>query len=334
MIISLITGIGGGVLGLIPGVGGAIASTSVSVGAGVGMDLMSKKAAPSGNLADALGDVVKAIRESYETVSESMVADGTYQYQSLKGDKKATIKLADLMAGGKLMSTDFDNDNYKPSIVKKYQHIMFQQIALFAWMNRKNEGHKHLPFIAFDNGACKDVDQKSDKSLSGSGIIEDVGGLHSKLDYGGKCFYLLDALPKRMFHGEDPLKRRLRRDPEPVFVGPGGSSSQSIPFYECHGNHALPGAKFQTLEDHKEEWSGLSLGDFIIPSVEGWKAHKKRNDYPLPLEDGQLINDPRSAGAVNIPVCDYLGNKKAPGARCPKLGAKLGVKKPETCEVY
>ena len=115
-----------------------------------------------------------------------------------------------------------------------------------------------------------------------------------------------------------------------------GSSTPPIAskIWECGDANALPGTDVDILKEHKQDFSGLSLEDFIIPSVKGWKDHGENNNYIAAMEDGKLVNGPLGSGAVNIPVCYYLGNKVYPGTKCPKLEQTFRYPQHEGYESY
>lgn len=318
MTMEIFSGIAGGLLGLVPGVGGAIGSTVVGVGSAVAMTAMFSYPGPA-DTSTFLGSIIQGMQNSYEKVSNHLFMEGQYKYKSKNGKKEDTIKMVDLMSKGGLMEQSSSPKDLFTSLIPVYERIIFQQLAWFTWRNLEQDG-KHMPFIAFDKGPCNDVDHDSDDSLSGSEIVPDVSGLGSGFDFEGNCFYLLDARPE----DSNPLTNRHRK--RIAYVMPTSS-------YIC-GAKALPGGTNQELKENQGKFAELSLKDFIVPSVKGWKANGKKNGYPAASEDGKLVNSPLAAGALNIPVCDYLGNKKAPGSLCPKLGAYLGPREPEGCEKH
>ena len=171
MKMMILIGIAGGILGFIPGVGGVIASTAGSIGASVAMDMMANNTPTPADTASALGWVLKMMRQSYEKVSEAMVTEGSISNQCQDGDKSTMIDFSELAEKGKLLEQSFDNQDYYPNLVKNYEHIFFQQVAVYTWTFLQKDDYKHIPFIAFDNGGCTSIDHDGESSLPGSGII-------------------------------------------------------------------------------------------------------------------------------------------------------------------
>ena len=111
------------------------------------------------------------------------------------------------------------------------------------------------------------------------------------------------------------------------------SYTPNQPKFKCGGSHALPGGRAKDLRDNEGNFGGLSLEDFIEPSVNDWKGNGNKNGYPLASQNGTPVKSPTDAGAINIPVCDFLGNKDAPGVKCPKLGERLAMNE-DKCHVF
>ena len=305
---TLIWGILGGMLGFIPGAGGIISSTAVGIGSSVLMLAAFENAPTPPDLSSVLGDVTKSMTKSYSDFTGQLFMNGRYHFKSKDGKHEFSKDMSELMKDGHLMEQDNETRELYSSLVPNYERVIFQQMAWVTWQHYESDDKQHIPFIAFDNGKCSDV--KGDGL--GDDIIKDVASLGTGYDFDGKCFYLLDALRVQDGSTDDKVKRVL-------------GYHVNLPTFACSGTHALPGGTAEDFKKHSGDFGGLSLKDLIEPSVNGWKQHKNTNGYDMASKDGVPVKSPTDAAAINIPVCDYLGNKDAPGALCPKLGETLSI---------
>ncbi|KAI4212618.1 MAG: hypothetical protein LQ351_004690 [Letrouitia transgressa] len=295
--IIIMTALIGGLAGFIPGVGGAAAGLATGLGAGIGIhEFYSHQPGPA-DTAGPLGSIVKAIKSAYIEFANNLFHNGEYTHKTSDGLRDVKITLQDLMSGGELMQQDADPKNYFSNLVPTYEKTLFQQLALITWQNLEKDGNEHVPFIAFDKGPCDKVDTNN-KDAVGNAMIDGVGDLDVSVDFQGDCYYLLDAYP----------------DSDP--------NSYSEQYPHCVGAHALPGGTHKDMKDNADTFADLSLEDFVIPSVLGWQNNSKQNGYKAAATNGNLIKDPQEQGVVNIPVCDFVGNREMPGVDCPKLDEK------------
>ena len=174
---------------------------------------------------------------------------------------------------------------------------MLQQLTFFTWSNLEQDSVKHTPYITFDNAPCDKVDPEADGTLEktiGKFNFRGLKNLDNSITYEDKCYYLMDAF------GEQ-------------------TSRDNINGRWCEGAHHLPGGQKKTFDDNSAQFAGLSLEDFILPSIRGWQRNQNQNGYPLASDNGELVSDPQAAAALNIPVCDYLAQEDRPGVSCPIL---------------
>jgi len=173
------------------------------------------------------------------------------------------------------------------------KRVMLATVAFNSWYS----GAKVLtvPFIAFDDVPCEKVRPDAANSLAHTMFKDTINGKTSLMDssvsYDGKCYYLLNAGPAK--HNK------------------------------CSSKGPLPGATVKTLAANAQALGGIKLDDFVISSVEGKKVNKDSNAYPNALKKGFMVETTKMPGLFNIPVCDYLGARDAPGIRCPKLQKDL-----------
>lgn len=292
MFIIVFTAILGGLAGFIPGVGGALAGMATGLGAGIGLEQYFSTLPISPDAHSMLGTIAKKNLETYADLANTLFQTGTFSHPSSDGRKTLTISLQDLMSGGQLLEQDGDPANYFTNLQPTYEKILYQQLALVTWQNLEVDGVKHTPFIAFDTGACSDVDPKKAISV-GNYYLQGVEKLDVHLDFQGNCYYLLDAKP---YVNEETADGPI-----------------------CNGANALPGATHKDMTDNAPEFSNLKIEDFIIPSVLGWQNHSKTNGYQSAASNGNIIKDPQAPGVVNIPVCDIMANPDNPGVDCPKI---------------
>ncbi|KAL8779068.1 MAG: hypothetical protein Q9203_003054 [Teloschistes exilis] len=294
MALIIITSLFGGMLGFLPGIGGAIGGMAAGLGTGIGMEkYFSSRPGPSDTSAS-LGTVVDDVLKTYSDMMDGLFTTGEYKSKSSDGRSDVHVTLQDMMSGGALVHPDGDWETDYDPLVDKYQKIFFQQLALITWQNLEPDKKKHAPFITFEKGACDKVDKKKTK-------LQDSLDHDSQIDFQGDCYYLLDAYVDESY----------------------STYSASI---DCTADK-LPGATNKDMSDNSDDFKGLTLGDFIIPSVLGWQNHSNQNGYESSAANGNLIKDPQAAGVVNIPVCDYEGNYEHPGIGCPKLGSTSNSEK-------
>ena len=318
------TALAGGLLGFIPGAGGIVSATAVGVAASVGMDNIMNKMPSEADTASALGTIVKdTLLQKYADLTDALFKDGKFSYKD-KDEQDKTIMLADFFQDGKSLESSHEDKDFYTKLVPDYTRIMYQQLAVFTWQELQQKDAV-VPFIAFDNSLCHDVDHSSEKSLAGSGIIEDIKSTNTAVGYEGKCYYLLSAKTTAYTSKQHKFSRR---QPQPLAVTPSSPLTYNI----CGGAHALPGADAGTLNDNASEFEDLKLDHFVIPSVKGWHKHKESNDYEIAASGGEIVSDIMAPGTLNIPVCDYLKDQKSPGKKCPKLGGLINGK--EKCKVF
>ncbi|KAI4121696.1 MAG: hypothetical protein LQ338_006227 [Usnochroma carphineum] len=295
LFLTILTAVGGGLLGFIPGAGGIVAGTLAGVGSGVILEEMFFGQPAPSDTASYLGTFTNVTQSTYQKVAEILFRDGHYEWKSDDGSNSTTFDIPTMMANGSLMQQHGDPNDFLSALVPTYERILLQQLVAYTWSNHEKDGHSHIAFIAFDNAPCDNVNPDDNGSLE-KRFFYHLKDLDVKVTYEDKCYYLLDAIPK--------------------FTGYEGS-------WNC-GVDPLPGGTRKNLEDQSSIFSGLSLEDFIIPSVRGWQDNSNQNDYPLASHNAQLVADPRDAAAINIPVCDYLGNPDKPGTKCPNFEVSLG----------
>jgi len=283
--------------GFIPYGGALVATLLLGVGAAFVMNDMIFGQPEAPDTSTVLAKIVSNIQGAYLGVADSLFTNGSYSYSAGEGNDK-TISWASLMADGKLLQ---QQDNMTDTLETVYERILFQQLAVYTWGNLEPGGVGHLPFIAFDDQPCDQVDL-SNKTTSLEHVIKGVSESDSNVTYDGHCYFLLDGTTKK-----DDL----------------------LGHHSCIGK-ALPGGTKTDLTGNSQEFAQLSLSDFIIPSVKGWLAHDKQNGYQNATDTDQIYTDPQDAGVVSIPVCDYLGKPESPGVNCPKFGKADG----KSCFTY
>ncbi|KAL9589540.1 MAG: hypothetical protein Q9203_001676 [Teloschistes exilis] len=288
---TILTAVAGGILGFIPGVGGILLGTLTGVGSGVVMhELFFGQEVPS-DTSSYLGTFTNITQSTYQSIAEALFRDGKYEWKSADGSKSTTYDLAVMMANGNLLQQHADLKNFMGALVPTYERILLQQLVAFTWSNLEKDGHSHMPFIAFDNVPCDQVDANKDKSLLQRNHFHNLRDLDVAVTYEDKCYYLLDAVP---------------------------DFDNGWARWNCVIQHP-PGGTHKDLHDQSTIFSGLALEDFVFPSVKGWLDNHNQNDYPLASDNAQLVSDPRDAAAISIPVCDYLTDPKKPGIKCPNF---------------
>ena len=276
-----------------------IGMMSVAVASSVAMDefFFSQPSPPdAGNI---LGMIVNQTMNAYSQVANSLFSGGNYTLASADGKHVTEVTMLDLMKGGALMQAPANKTTFFQHLVPNYERVMYQQLAVYTWQYLETDHVKHVPFIAFDNKPCDQITADSPTEGSIASVIHGVRKSDTNITFDGGCYYLLDGKPKG----------------SPVIDAP-----PILP--HCRGTDALPGGTNKAMTENSEAFGGLSLADFIIPSVKGWRQNKKQNDYARASDNGKLVSDPQDAAAVNIPVCDYVGNPKNAGVECPKLNIR------------
>lgn len=302
LILTLLTAIGGGLLGFIPGAGGILAGTLAGVGSGVLLHMVFFGQPAPSDTASYLGTFTNITQNIYQEIAEALFRDGKYDWKTADGSNTTTYDMALMMANGSLMEQEGDPNDFMGALVPTYQRILLQQLVAFTWTNLEKDGHSHVAFIAFDNAPCDKVNPKDKGSLQKK-LFGNLKDLDVGVTYEDKCYYLLDDIPEF-------------RD--------------STTSWYCSASHP-PGGTHKALQDQSSVFEELSLKDFIIPSVRGWQNYHNQNDYPLASDNAHLVSDPRDAAAINIPVCDYLTNPKKPGTKCPNFDDQGTI---EGCPVY
>ena len=288
----------------LPMMAGIAVSTMMEIGASIGMTMQYMNAPSGGDTDTVLGNIIQYMQNQYAAVANALFETGTYKWTSSDGKKSADLSMSTMVSGGALLQASGDSTQFYTALVPVYERILFQQLALYTWQNMQNDDVIHTPFIAFDKGPCDKVDNGDSSTLTGSMTL-DVSNLDVNLDFDGNCYYLLDAHPKTQEEARSVIT-------------------------VCNGGNALPGATNKDMTDNKNIFANLSISDFVIPSVLGWQQNNNQNGYPAASSNGQLVDNPQAAGAVNIPVCDYMGSFDKPGVACPKLGGMES----KQCEVY
>ena len=263
-----------------------------------------------------LGNFANTTIEYYTSLSSSLFQTGQYIWQSSDGKSKLLKTMSDSLINGTYMVESQSNATFLANMIPKYERILLQPTVLFTWTNLQNDGLGHFPFIAFDNKPCAEVDPSDSNGLEQL-LLYDVfhpfNGL-SKFDVNitmnGTCYYLLDA----------------KQTTIPDTLQLGGSKSQVC------GNFPLPAGTNKEMSENGQYFTGISLRDFIVPAVLGWLDNHKDNDYPTAASNNQIVPDPQTAAAVNIPVCDFLGNKSYPGGNCPLLDLRP-TGRPAACQL-
>ncbi|KAL9053741.1 MAG: hypothetical protein Q9206_003813 [Seirophora lacunosa] len=271
---------------------GAIGGIALGLGTGLGMDAMFSSKPGSQDTAGPLGLIVDRVLENFGQLTNKLFQDGEYTQPNSDGTADVSITLQNMTRDGKLVSPDMDPKSHFMGLKPTYRRFLYQQLALITWQTLEVDGETHVPFIAFDTVPCAEVDPDDEKSVSNS-HLDGIEDLDVQVDFQGQCYYLLDAFPKA-YAARTSTNR-------------------------CNGARHLPGGTHKTMKANSEEFAKLSLEDFVIPSVLGWQQHSKTNGYASAGSNGNLIKDPQQAGAVNIPICDYVANAKSPGVGCPRI---------------
>ena len=122
---------------------------------------------------------------------------------------------------------------------------------------------------------------------------------------GQQCYYLLGAQPSLC---GPPTKKREVVPP--------------IPDSPCCDLFAVPGATRAVLtggDPAQAPYAGLLVDDFVIGSVNSWKANNKQNGHPGvtmdPTTFPQTVQD--TGFVTTIPVCDFTATN--PGINCPDI---------------
>lgn len=288
----ILTSLLGGMAAFLGPVGGFVVGTAAGIGSGIGMEKYFSSMPGPQDTSSSLGTILDIVLEAYGNMTDHLFQNGNYTHPTSDGTSDFVITMQNLMKEGQLVKPDSDPKNYFRNMVPTYKRILFQQLALITWTHLQVDGKTHVPFIAFNKGACDQVSDEKEGSLGKAGF-DGIETLDVQIDYQGDCYYLLDGVP--------------------------ASRSMYSPTGSCIGK-ALPGGTNKELTENADVFSELEIADFIIPSVLGWQAHAKTNGYKSAAANGNLIKDVRAPGVVNIPVCDYLTDSKHPGVGCPVIG--------------
>ncbi|KAL8646809.1 MAG: hypothetical protein Q9210_005916 [Variospora velana] len=294
ILLVVLIGIVGGAAGFVSGFGGAFAGMAVGVGSGVAMERAFAVHATGVDTSSPLGNIVGAVLDVYAGVTDALFRDGRYKHLSSDGKSEIEITMSDIAGNGAMMEPDEDPKTHFTGLIPTYKKLMFQQLAMHTWLHLQVDGKKHTPFIAFDTVPCAEVDHADEKSLSKMAPLEKLEGLEVQVDFQGRCYYLLDATPL-------PSTEGTSHHPD------------------CKQAHNLPGGTRNDMTEHSAAFAGLSIEDFVIPSVLAWQQHSMTNGYASAGSNGHLVTDTQEAGVVNIPVCDHVGNPENPGVGCPRL---------------
>ncbi|KAL8871537.1 MAG: hypothetical protein Q9174_002650 [Haloplaca sp. 1 TL-2023] len=290
--IIVLTALIGGVSALFTGpVGiaiGAAVGTAAGIGSGIGMEeYFANRPGPADTSSD-MGLISKRVHWAFGNVSDELFATGEYTHPSADSSKDVTLSLQNMMSKGQLIETDGSIDLSPDNQAHTYERFFYQQLAVLTWRELQVDKAKHIPFIAFDKGACDSVDPDN------SALGEDMVSKDVHMDYRGNCYYLVDAIVNK----------------------PRGVAT-------CD-HQVLPGGTNEDMVENQRQFAGLSLADFIIPSVLGWEANLHTNGYEDAVTSGNIFTNPRDPGVVNIPVCDYVTDEEHPGVDCPVFGVIRG----------
>ena len=282
----------GGLIALLPGLGAVLGGLVVGIGSGVGLEEYFTHQASGADESKPLYEIFTTMQSNLLNITNSLFGTGAWTHTN--NGNNETMSLQDFMSNGSLLKADTLYNATEAGLSQNYQHLMFQQLAVITWQDLQADGYNHTPFIGFDSGPCAKVDPS--KSISvGNLQLPGVGKLDVSVDFQGDCYYLLDAIPS-------------------------GVGSISDAATKCNGAHALPGGTH--TEMRANNFSGLCVEDFVIPSVLGWLNNSKVNGYKNAFAENELIQDPQAQGVVNFPVCDLLAPTLGGiGVGCPLLGS-------------
>lgn len=276
-------------VGLALGIGGLAVDLGLGVGSAFVMNDMIFDQPSAPDTSTVLAAIVSNIQEVYSSLAASLFANGSYTYSAGEGSQN-TISWTTLMEDGSLLQ---QQDNTTDGLEATYERILYQQMAIYTWYNLETGSAGHVPFITFVNGPCDQISPLKNSSLEH--VIGGVGKSDTNLTYNGICYYLLDGTTHKDFLGH----------------------------HSCVGK-ALPGGTNKEMTGNADEFQQLSLADFIIPSVKGWQAHDQQNGYQSAAASNQIYTSTQAAGAVSLPLCDYVGKPDSPGVGCPTFGKSNG----------
>ena len=291
--------IAGVMAGFIPGLGAAFAGLLVGVGAAFVMNNLIFDHPGAPDVQTVLAKVVSNVQGAYSQVANSLFTNGSYTYSIGDGNDEKdqkSISWSTLMANGSLLQQEA---NTTDALEPVYERILYQQLAVYTWKTLEAGDEGHIPFIAFENQPCDQINATHKSPLDH--VIKGVSKTNTNITYNGACYYLLDGTTKK-----DLLGR-----------------------HTCIGKK-LNGGTNKDLTEYSEEFRDFSLADFIIPSVKGWQAHDQQNDSQNATEKGAMFTDPQDSGAVSLPICDYLGKPDSPGVNCPRFGKTKG----KSCRIH
>lgn len=252
MFLTLVSAIGGGVLGLIPGAGGALGNVAMGVGLGVGQEKLFFDAPQPADTDTILGTLANDTANAYVSIADGLFSDGSFTSTNSDGKTSHTIALRDLMKDGALMQQDPDPDTTQTAMIPQFQRVLFQQLAFFTWQNLQADRVKHMPFIAVAPNPCDRIGPKAFKKPPSDGVEP----LDSNITYNGNCYYLLDAK---------------------AYEKMASNQGTSGPIGHSCGTFILPGGTNADMDKNAVQFAQLSIADFIVPSVKGWQANNKEN---------------------------------------------------------
>lgn len=302
--------IAGLVAGIVPGLGETVTPVLLGtatagglltgVGSAVVMDNMIFDQPSAADTASHLDTITNNIRGAYSDVATSLFQNGSYDMPIGDGQGTKMQTWADIMAGGALLQQDV---NATDELQLVYERVLYQQLVVYTWQNLEVGDVGHLPFIAFENATCDQVDS-SRGSLDT--IIAGVSQSDTNMTYNGSCYYLLDGTTSKVRSG----------------------NGENV----CTGK-PLPGGTNENMIKNTAQFANLTLADFVIPSVKGWQNNSYQNGYESLKMKGSIFTDPQAAGVVNLPICDYIGSPNSPGIGCPKIQNTMPTVS-KSCETY
>ncbi|MCJ1399348.1 hypothetical protein MMC11_002550 [Xylographa trunciseda] len=294
-----------GVLGLISTIvsGPAIAAASAigTAAVAIGQQLVAQTGPPP-DLPSLLSNIVGPAQEAYAIFAQDIFQKGIH-YLSQKDAQGYTFQsFGIIMSNGNLIK--WIKPDETTVLIPTIEKALYMQMAVLVW----NTTAGLYPFITFDKFPCGSAQPTYLSNLQGSwhskvGINVVLDSVSVTIDQ--QCYYLLGANPSSCM-----LPWQKREIVPPV---------QDIP---CCNMVAVPGATRTVLtggDPGSAPYAGLLVDDFIIGSVNGWKANGKKNGYKGvtmdPLSFPKTVQD---TGFVStIPVCDFTAAD--PGINCPDV---------------
>lgn len=145
--LSILTAVGGGLLGFIPGAGGIAARTVAKVGSAVVSQESTSSQPMPADTASYLGTFTNITQDIYQEIAEALFRDGQYEWKSADGSNTTVYDMATMMANGSLMEQNGDPKKFIGALVPMYERILLQQLVTFTWTNLEVDGHAHVAFI-------------------------------------------------------------------------------------------------------------------------------------------------------------------------------------------